>query len=80
MNVSYKHFLFRSRKDVMSLFQKMLSDSKSVSQLTLNKTIVGYYKTNSLESTPCAMFELSNSLSQYNCLVACFVKALNSLF
>ena len=68
MNVSYKHFSYRSCSDVVSLFQSMFTDSNIASQVTLGKTKVAYYITHGL--APYFHNELKNSISQCRYLVA----------
>ena len=77
MNVSYKHFSYRSCSDVVSLFQSMFTDSNIASQVTLGKTKVAYYITHGL--APYFHNELKNSISQCRYLVACFDESLNDV-
>ena len=62
MNVSYKHFSYRSCSDVVSLFQSMFTDSNIASQVALGKTKVAYYITHGL--APYFHNKLKNSVSQ----------------
>ena len=77
INVSYKHFSYRSCSDVVSLFQLMFTDSNIASQVTLGKTKVGYYITHGL--APYFHNELKNSILQCCYLVACFDESLNDV-
>ena len=77
MNVSYKHFSYRSCSDVVSLFQSMFTDSNIASQVTLGKTKVAYYITHGL--APYFHNELKNSISQCRYPVACFDESLNDV-
>ena len=77
MNVSYKHFSYRSCSDVVSLFQSTFTDSNIANQVTLGKTKVAYYITHEL--APYFHNELKNSISQCGYLVACFDESLNGV-
>ena len=76
MNVSYKHFSYRSCSDVVPLFQLMFTDSIIATQVTLEQTKFAYI-THGL--APYFHNEQLNSILQCRYLVACFDESLNNV-